>query len=265
MNEDTNYFVTPPEPGNTKDYRDNRVYNIGDVVTLSWVKSFSSGTLTLTRDNQPGDLTGGPSKNIIEGTTSDKYEWAVSYMGLDSRIQNVFYLSLGGDNEAFNSHYFNITGDEDGLPGSTSSSSFPTSTYMSSTSTPMTISTSSSSSSSIITSTSTLSSSTELPSATLATVANSVSAGEIAGIVVGGTLGTILVVGALGFLVWKMRMRKKTAAKHADESVSQYSHSHGFSTPSQPQQLVPIPFAELEGRQTPGGHRPHFWRHEMAS
>ncbi|KAI8624454.1 hypothetical protein F5Y19DRAFT_491000 [Xylariaceae sp. FL1651] len=140
MSESSNYFMVPPVPRPGKDYRQNLSYN------------------------KLGDQTGGPSVNIVEGTTIYEYNWVVSYIGLDPRIQNGFYLTFGDSSQGFGSHYFNTTGGDDGASESTTSSS---STITSApTSTSMSTSTSFSSTSATIASTSTLPTNTVSQSAT---------------------------------------------------------------------------------------------------
>ncbi|KAI1734953.1 hypothetical protein F4680DRAFT_316744 [Xylaria scruposa] len=238
-------FIAPPTPGPNKDYSANNVYKVGETVTLSWVKSFSRGTLTLSQDNKPGDQTGGPSRNIIENVDVVEYEWAVSYFGLDPKVNNVFYLGFGDGSQGFSSHYFNITSDANSDSTSISPSVFTT--------TATSIFTSSLSTTTTGTSTSTLTTDTKSPSN------ESLTAGGIAGITVGVTLGTILVAAGLGFLVWHMRNKRKTVVNSAYDA-SQYPYPQAFIPVEQPQQLMSTPIVEMEGIQ--GSQKPSG-NHEM--
>ncbi|GAW22027.1 hypothetical protein ANO14919_115620 [Xylariales sp. No.14919] len=200
MSEDTHYFITPPTPGPNKDYSNNIVYEIGQVVTLSWAKDFSSGTLTLTQDNWSGNLTGGPSRNIIENADISEYDWVVSYMGFDPNIQNVFYLGFSGGGRAFGSHYFNITGDEKSISVATPLPTV-TSILVSTVTTTLSVSRSTPPSTTLA---------FVLPTNTGSTSATSLSTGGIAGVAVGVTLGTIVVAGVLGCFGWKLRKGRVT-------------------------------------------------------
>ncbi|KAI0539194.1 hypothetical protein GGR58DRAFT_259086 [Xylaria digitata] len=254
IDDDTNYFQTPGKPGLNKYYSSNTLYQIGKVVTLSWVKNFSNGTLTLIQDSWSGDQAGGLSRNILENTDISEYAWVVSYMGLDPTVQNVYYLNFNGDGQGFGSHYFNITGRENDFSVSTPSPS-PTST-----------STGSSSTLSFVLPTDTASSSSAAP----------LSAGEIAGIAVGVTLGTIVVAGVLGFFGWRFR-KGRVVQESLAYDIFQPPYHHDFNPVRRPQQSSSILVAEMEGshqpmsvpvaemdQQSSRNHAP-FWRYEMPS
>ncbi|KAI1422360.1 hypothetical protein F5Y12DRAFT_717470 [Xylaria sp. FL1777] len=254
MSADDDHFIIPPTPGLNKDYSNNNVYEIGETVTLSWVKSFPTGTLTLIQDNKPGDETGGPSRNIKENWDSSYLEWTIHYLGLDPNVNNVFYLGYGdGSGHSFTSHYFNITDDSDGESDDNSSlSTFSATTLVSTTIATSMFSSAVSppSTTSSTTSTSTLPTDTGSPST------ESLSAGGIAGIAVGVTLGTILVAACSGFLGWRIR-NKRRAPVNPIYHASQYPYPQVFIPVEQSQQLMSTPVAEMEGFQKGNGH------HEM--
>ncbi|KAJ8132471.1 hypothetical protein O1611_g1149 [Lasiodiplodia mahajangana] len=251
MSADDDHFITPPTPGPPKDYSENDVYERGETVTLSWVKSFPTGTLTLTQDNKPGDPTGGP-KNM----DFSEYEWIVDYYALDPSVNNVFYFGFGGSGQAFTSHYFNITDNANSGPaddpGPSTSSTSTTTTTLGSTTTTASMFSSTVSPSSAISTTST----SPLPTDTGSPTTESLSAGGITGIAVGVTLGTILVVAGLGFLVWRTR-NKRRAPVNPTHDASQYPYPQVLMPVGQPQQLMPTPVVEMEGVQKRNGH------HEM--
>ncbi|KAI0914580.1 hypothetical protein F4823DRAFT_290056 [Ustulina deusta] len=249
MSEASGYFVTPPTPGPNKDYSINSVYEIGQIVALSWVKDFPSGTLSLTQDNNLGDQTGGPTRNIIQNTDLSQYDWVVSYMGLDPGVQNVFSLGFGDGTQGFGSHYFNITGDEEGVPASTP---FPTSTVTSVTT--MTTTSTFSRPASLNTTTPAFT----FPTSTGSPSAASLTAGGIAGIAVGVTLGAILVAGALGFFGWNLRNRRAAPGKPT-YGASHYAYPQTLIAVEQPREPMSVPVAELEGSPK----SLHIWRHEM--
>ncbi|KAF2966282.1 hypothetical protein GQX73_g7297 [Xylaria multiplex] len=255
--DDTNYFQMPGKPGPNKDYSSNALYQIGQVVTLSWVKNFSTGTLTFNQDNRTGDQTSGPSRNILENTSISEYEWIVSYMGLGPTAQNVYYLSFNGGGQAFGSHYFNITGHENDAPVSTASPTPASTTSITSTGSSSTLS-------------------FVLPTDRESSSATPLAAGEIAGIAVGVTLGVIIVAGVLGFFGWRFRKRRAVQESLAYDVFSP-PYRQDFNSVRRAQQSSSILVAEMEGSQRSmpvavaemdqqsSRNVPHFWRYEMPS
>ncbi|KAK6085132.1 hypothetical protein SCUP515_00950 [Seiridium cupressi] len=188
-----NSFQPPWTPGTTKDYSDNKNYNIGEEVQMSWTSSVSNASMTLCQDNFPGDGRGGPCMVGRTNMSGSGWDWTVSYGGLDPDYHNVCYLSLDDvDDSAFTSHYFNISD----APATTSSSSISSTASSTSTSTPQTSA-----------SASTTAAGPTTTVTQVATGGGNIGAGTVAGIAVGVVAGFLLLLGALWW-AWNTKKRR---------------------------------------------------------
>jgi len=55
----SNTFVTPPPSGEIHDYAGNQVYEIGSVLTVTWIMNFTDASLTLLQDRHIGNTNTG--------------------------------------------------------------------------------------------------------------------------------------------------------------------------------------------------------------
>ncbi|CAK3792756.1 Hypothetical predicted protein [Lecanosticta acicola] len=180
--QNTNYFITPPTPGDIHEYADNNVYAEGSTLELQWATNYSFVDLVLWQNDNSSYQT-----LIDDQRTTSSFSWNVNLTGMFSLNKgNVFFFEVfnGSTDTSFSSHYFNITA------AAASSSSTPTS-----------------SSTATTTSSSTPASQTNNPSA----VANSdsgLSTGAKAGIGVGVAIGALVLIGAGIAAFFLLRRRK---------------------------------------------------------
>ncbi|KAL8837718.1 MAG: hypothetical protein Q9176_005495 [Flavoplaca citrina] len=144
----------------------------------------------------PGDAQGGPSVRLEESYNETTWNWEVSYAGLDPTFNNVFYLSVGPEDESsdsFTSHYFNISAESTTSSAAAASSSLVSSASQGST--PL--------------------QSASPPSVTVtvtpATTDNEgTPPGTIAGAVIGAAVGTFLLAGGAW---WAWKSKKKPSSQ----------------------------------------------------
>ncbi|KAL2865157.1 uncharacterized protein BJX67DRAFT_383150 [Aspergillus lucknowensis] len=112
LDRDENYFTSPPssDSGSSSDPSSNPVYEVGDILEISWVTTLDIFNVTIWqhRGSEEGSVSGGTIFSKAHSSDSiSNITWAVQTYALDLSTSPAFFLSIDADTVSTNPDFEN--------------------------------------------------------------------------------------------------------------------------------------------------------------